>query len=85
MVFQPLGVVGIVVPWNYPLYLAIGPLVASVVLVAAPIAVLIATRPTRRPPTWSADQVVRTVCWGLACVCTACSGRQKAMASAVRG
>ena len=26
---QPLGVVGIVVPWNYPLYLAIGPLVAA--------------------------------------------------------
>ena len=23
---QPLGVVGIIVPWNYPLYLAIGPL-----------------------------------------------------------
>ena len=29
VVFQPLGVVGIVVPWNYPLYLAIGPLVAA--------------------------------------------------------
>jgi coniferyl-aldehyde dehydrogenase len=27
--FQPLGVVGIVVPWNYPLYLAIGPAVAA--------------------------------------------------------
>jgi coniferyl-aldehyde dehydrogenase len=26
---QPLGVVGIVVPWNYPLYLAIGPAVAA--------------------------------------------------------
>ena len=26
---QPLGVVGIVVPWNYPLYLAVGPLVAG--------------------------------------------------------
>ena len=26
---QPLGVVGIVVPWNYPLYLAIGPLVGA--------------------------------------------------------
>jgi coniferyl-aldehyde dehydrogenase len=24
---QPLGVVGVIVPWNYPLYLAIGPLV----------------------------------------------------------
>ncbi|RUO20708.1 coniferyl aldehyde dehydrogenase [Aliidiomarina haloalkalitolerans] len=27
--YQPLGVVGIIVPWNYPLYLAIGPLVAA--------------------------------------------------------
>jgi len=26
---QPLGVVGIVVPWNYPLFLAIGPLVGA--------------------------------------------------------
>ena len=26
---QPLGVVGIVVPWNYPLYLAVGPLVSA--------------------------------------------------------
>src|SRR5699024_6980028 len=26
---QPLGVVGIIVPWNYPLYLAIGPLIAA--------------------------------------------------------
>jgi len=29
VMFQPLGVVGIVVPWNYPLYLAIGPLVSA--------------------------------------------------------
>jgi len=28
---RPLGVVGIVVPWNYPLYMAIGPLVAALV------------------------------------------------------
>jgi len=27
---QPLGVVGIIVPWNYPLYLALGPLTAAV-------------------------------------------------------
>ena len=27
--FQPLGVVGIVVPWNYPIYLAVGPIVAA--------------------------------------------------------
>jgi acyl-CoA reductase-like NAD-dependent aldehyde dehydrogenase len=26
---QPLGVVGIIVPWNYPVYLAIGPLAAA--------------------------------------------------------
>ena len=28
---QPLGVAGIIVPWNYPLYLAIGPLCAALV------------------------------------------------------
>lgn len=28
---QPLGVVGIIVPWNYPLFLAIGPLVDALV------------------------------------------------------
>jgi acyl-CoA reductase-like NAD-dependent aldehyde dehydrogenase len=27
--YQPLGVVGVIVPWNYPLYLAVGPLVAA--------------------------------------------------------
>ncbi|UDL05569.1 coniferyl aldehyde dehydrogenase [Marinobacter sp. CA1] len=27
--YQPKGVVGIIVPWNYPLFLAIGPLVAA--------------------------------------------------------
>lgn len=26
---QPLGVVGVIVPWNYPLYLAVGPIVAA--------------------------------------------------------
>lgn len=26
---QPLGVIGIIVPWNYPLYLAVGPLTAA--------------------------------------------------------
>jgi coniferyl-aldehyde dehydrogenase len=26
---QPLGVVGVIVPWNYPLYLAIGPMAAA--------------------------------------------------------
>ena len=30
IVAQPLGVVGIVVPWNYPVYLAVGPLVAAI-------------------------------------------------------
>lgn len=29
VVYQPLGVVGIVVPWNYPLYLALSPLIAA--------------------------------------------------------
>ena len=29
VLYQPLGVVGIIVPWNYPLYLAIGPLVGA--------------------------------------------------------
>ncbi len=27
---QPLGVVGIIVPWNYPLFLAVGPLVTAI-------------------------------------------------------
>src|SRR5690554_8224157 len=27
--YQPKGVVGVIVPWHYPLYLAVGPLVAS--------------------------------------------------------
>ena len=29
VMFQPLGVVGIVVPWNYPIYLAIAPAVSA--------------------------------------------------------
>jgi acyl-CoA reductase-like NAD-dependent aldehyde dehydrogenase len=29
MITQPLGVVGIIVPWNYPVYLAVGPLVSA--------------------------------------------------------
>ena len=29
VLYQPLGVVGIIVPWNYPLYLAISPLVGA--------------------------------------------------------
>jgi acyl-CoA reductase-like NAD-dependent aldehyde dehydrogenase len=29
VMFQPLGVVGIVVPWNYPIYLAVSPAVAA--------------------------------------------------------
>lgn len=29
VLYQPLGVVGVIVPWNYPLYLAIGPLVGA--------------------------------------------------------
>ncbi|HCU64733.1 MAG TPA: coniferyl-aldehyde dehydrogenase [Rheinheimera sp.] len=30
VVHQPLGVVGIIVPWNYPVFLSLGPLVAAV-------------------------------------------------------
>lgn len=29
VMYQPLGVIGIIVPWNYPLYLAIAPLTAA--------------------------------------------------------
>lgn len=29
VVYQPVGVVGVIVPWNYPIFLAIGPLVAA--------------------------------------------------------
>ncbi len=29
VLMQPLGIVGIVVPWNYPIYLAIGPLASA--------------------------------------------------------
>ena len=30
VMLQPLGVVGIIVPWNYPIYLALGPLMAAI-------------------------------------------------------
>ncbi|BCR26700.1 coniferyl aldehyde dehydrogenase [Aquipseudomonas alcaligenes] len=29
VVYQPLGVVGVIVPWNYPLYLVFGPLIGA--------------------------------------------------------
>jgi coniferyl-aldehyde dehydrogenase len=29
VLYQPLGVVGIIVPWNYPLYLAVGPMIGA--------------------------------------------------------
>ncbi|MGK9066878.1 coniferyl aldehyde dehydrogenase [Stutzerimonas chloritidismutans] len=29
VIYQPLGIVGIIVPWNYPLYLAIGPMIGA--------------------------------------------------------
>jgi len=29
VLYQPLGVVGVIVPWHYPLFLAVGPLVAA--------------------------------------------------------
>jgi coniferyl-aldehyde dehydrogenase len=30
VVYQPLGVVGVIVPWNYPILLAIGPIVSAI-------------------------------------------------------
>ena len=30
VVYQPLGVVGVIVPWNYPVFLSLGPLVAAI-------------------------------------------------------
>ncbi|NVK23011.1 MAG: coniferyl aldehyde dehydrogenase [Kangiellaceae bacterium] len=30
IMYQPLGVVGIIVPWNYPLLLSIGPMIAAI-------------------------------------------------------
>lgn len=30
VMYQPLGVVGIIVPWNYPLYLSVGPLISAI-------------------------------------------------------
>jgi len=29
VIYQPLGVIGVIVPWNYPLFLAMGPLVGA--------------------------------------------------------
>lgn len=29
IMYQPLGVVGVIVPWNYPLFLALGPLIGA--------------------------------------------------------
>jgi coniferyl-aldehyde dehydrogenase len=29
VIYQPLGVVGIIVPWNYPIFLALGPLITA--------------------------------------------------------
>jgi coniferyl-aldehyde dehydrogenase len=30
VMYQPLGVVGVIVPWNYPIFLALGPLVGAI-------------------------------------------------------
>ncbi|WP_251358206.1 coniferyl aldehyde dehydrogenase [Kangiella sp. TOML190] len=30
IIYQPLGVAGIIVPWNYPLYMALGPLACAI-------------------------------------------------------
>jgi aldehyde dehydrogenase (NAD+)/coniferyl-aldehyde dehydrogenase len=44
---QPLGVVGVVVPWNYPLFLAFGPLIGAL---AAGNRVMIKMSNSPRPP-----------------------------------
>jgi coniferyl-aldehyde dehydrogenase len=54
---QPLGVIGIIVPWNYPLYLAIGPLVDA--LVAGNRAMLKMSEFTPRFSALFAEQVAR--------------------------
>jgi len=54
---QPLGVVGIIVPWNYPLFLAIGPLVDA--LVAGNRAMLKMSEYTPRFSSLFAEQVAR--------------------------
>lgn len=30
VIYQPLGVVGVIVPWNYPIFLALGPLIGAI-------------------------------------------------------
>lgn len=54
---QPLGVIGIIVPWNYPLYLAIGPLVDA--LVAGNRAMVKMSEYTPRFSALFAEQVAR--------------------------
>jgi NAD-dependent aldehyde dehydrogenases len=54
---QPLGVVGIIVPWNYPLYLAVGPLVDA--LVAGNRAMVKMSEYTPRFSALFAEQVAR--------------------------
>ena len=54
---QPLGVIGIIVPWNYPLYLAVGPLVDA--LVAGNRAMLKMSEFTPRFSALFAEQVAR--------------------------
>ena len=29
VIYQPLGVIGVIVPWNYPLFLSVGPLTGA--------------------------------------------------------
>ncbi|HEV2622378.1 MAG TPA: coniferyl aldehyde dehydrogenase [Frateuria sp.] len=55
---QPRGVVGIVVPWNYPLYLAVGPLVDA--LVAGNRVMVKMSEYTPRFSTLFAEQVARS-------------------------
>lgn len=54
---QPLGVVGVVVPWNYPLYLTVGPLTAA--LAAGNRAMVKLSELTPQFGAWFADVVTR--------------------------
>jgi coniferyl-aldehyde dehydrogenase len=54
---QPLGVVGIIVPWNYPMYLAVGPLIDA--LTAGNRAMLKMSEYTPRFSALFAEQVAR--------------------------
>lgn len=58
VVKQPLGVIGIIVPWNYPLYLAVPPIVAA--LAAGNRAIVKMSEYTPRFSALFADMIART-------------------------